>query len=36
MTDLFWIGINLMFDFGISSFMFITIAMYVDFSHVSI
>jgi len=36
MTDLFWIGINCMFDFGISLFMMITIAMYLDFSHVSI
>ena len=31
MTDLFWIGINLMFDFGISFFMLIPIAKYFDF-----
>jgi len=36
MTDLFRIGINLMFDFGISLFLLITIAMHFDFSHVSI
>jgi len=36
MTDLFSIGINLMFDFCILLFMWITVAMYFDVSRVSI
>jgi len=36
MKDLFWIEIDLMFDFGISLFMLTTIAMYFNFSHASI
>jgi len=31
MTDLFWIGTDLIFDFGISLFMFTTITMYANF-----
>jgi len=34
MTDL--IAVDLMFEFGISLFLFFTLVMYVDFSHVSI